>query len=64
MSWPRVITICCGCENVYLGRNRWIPLRKLKDEDVYCRHTVCPGCYEKHLKPLKAAPSMPQQAAF
>jgi len=59
MSFEKVVVICCGFERVFVGRGRWIPLEKLNDEECYCRHTVCPSCYEKHLKPFKVRASLP-----
>jgi hypothetical protein len=59
MSWEKVIVVCCGCERVFVGRDRWIRLDKWDEEEVLCRHTVCSSCYEKHLRPLKFGAVLP-----
>jgi hypothetical protein len=59
MNSEQVVVVCCGCERVLMGRDRWIPLDNVKGEEFLCRHTVCPACYEKHLKPLKMGAALP-----
>ncbi len=56
MSYPKVMVICCGCEKIFVGGNLWIQFDKSDEDDLCCRHTVCPSCFEKHLKPLKFGP--------
>ncbi len=59
MSNQKVVGIGGGCEKVFIGRNRWIPLDRLDEDEFFCRHTVCPLCYEKHLKPRKVGAALP-----
>jgi len=51
------LPICAYCKNIRQDENLWTEVENYireRQEDVVFSHSICPECYEKHVKPMQA----------